>query len=268
MTHASAGQHWYAKDGTPTYEVPSADGKKMVKATLRQARKLELVPGVTGIMGLMDKPALTQWKMRQAILAALTLPRQEGESDDAYVARIIRDGMQEAADARDMGTRVHIALQEAYSGRDPEPDLVPWVEAIFAITDKLGPREMWTAEKPVANHWGYGTKADLSCPSWVLDFKGKDDLTDKSLVLYDEHYMQLSATREALEYGSARCGIIFFSRNKPEARLVEADPDELQRGLDMFQALTALWQHKNRYFPGWGGPIDRTQEREAAIGQD
>src|SRR5436190_23373532 len=47
-------------------------------STLRDARKLGLLPSVTNILGVITKPELTAWLQEQAVLAALTLPRLEG----------------------------------------------------------------------------------------------------------------------------------------------------------------------------------------------
>jgi hypothetical protein len=37
-----------------------------------------LYPSVTSVLGIMDKPQLTSWKIEQAIMASLTLPKEEG----------------------------------------------------------------------------------------------------------------------------------------------------------------------------------------------
>ena len=43
---AGEGSHWYTRTGEAVYQVPSADGKRMIEPDLRHARKLGLVPGV------------------------------------------------------------------------------------------------------------------------------------------------------------------------------------------------------------------------------
>ena len=68
------GGHWYTKDGTPAYTQLVASGKRKGldrPTTLRDARKLSLVPSVTTLMNLMDKPALTHWKIKRAVEKAL-----------------------------------------------------------------------------------------------------------------------------------------------------------------------------------------------------
>ena len=49
--------HWYAEDGTPVYEVPTAKGDAWRKTTLRDARQMQLAPGVTTIIRCAAAPA-------------------------------------------------------------------------------------------------------------------------------------------------------------------------------------------------------------------
>ena len=66
--------HWYQRDGQPLHTVLSAKGEPR-PTTLRDARKLDLLPSVTNILGVIAKPELTAWLQEQAVMAALTLPR-------------------------------------------------------------------------------------------------------------------------------------------------------------------------------------------------
>ena len=78
MIRAAESTHWYAKDGTPVYEVPRASGEGMRNTTLRDARKMSLVPSVTTIINIAAKPGLEAWKLNQLLLAALTLGTDRG----------------------------------------------------------------------------------------------------------------------------------------------------------------------------------------------
>ena len=82
--------HWYRKDGAPQYTVKAKDGSDR-PTTLRDARKMSLVPSVTTILKIAAKPGLEAWKQEQMLLAALTLPRLDGESEKDMVARIVAD---------------------------------------------------------------------------------------------------------------------------------------------------------------------------------
>ena len=83
--------HWYRQDGAPQYTVKAKDGSDR-PTTLRDARKMDLVPSVTTILKVAAKPGLEQWKLEQMLLSALTLPRAQDEQEKAYIARIVEIG--------------------------------------------------------------------------------------------------------------------------------------------------------------------------------
>ena len=74
---------------------------------LREARKVDGVPSVTTVLGILDKSGLTEWKIKQGIMAALTLPRIENETDDDYLKRILNDSKEQSKNAADQGTIIH-----------------------------------------------------------------------------------------------------------------------------------------------------------------
>lgn len=251
-TRASESGHWYKPDGTPVYEVLRADGKGMRAATLADARKQGLYPGVTSIIKCAAAPALVDWMIDQAILASLTLPRIDGESNDALMARIRVDAGEQAKKARDKGTEIHAAVQGHYEGMAPTPDFWPYVQGVRDAIDANFGSQAWIPELPCAHPLGFGTKSDLSCDAILIDFKGSefDEKKMPTLKTWDEHAMQLAATREARGLAGARCAIGYVSRNVPGlCRIIEIDEAELQRGWDMFRGLLNYWKAKSKYWP-------------------
>ncbi len=251
MTRASESGHWYDRDGTPRYEVMAKDGT-MRPATLRDARKFGWFPGVTSIIKCAAAPALVNYQVEQGIMAALTLPRVEGESNDTLLSRIRTDGQEHARKARDWGTRFHAAIQGHYEGKPPSEEMWPCVRGVVDAIEANFPGQGWMPERPCANSIGYGTKADLSATNIVLDFKGSEFDADKApkLQTWDEHHMQLAATRIALGLPHAECAIVYVSRNVPGlSRIIRVDEAELEQGWGMFCALLDYWQSKNRYWP-------------------
>lgn len=248
---ASEGGHWYDRDGTPRYEVPAKDGS-MRPATLRDARKFGWYPGVTSIIKCAAAPGLERWKQDQVLMAALTLPRVEGETSEQLCARILRDSGEQARQARERGTQIHAAIQGHFEGVPPSEEMWPYVRGVLAaIGENFGKRE-WTAEQPCYNPMGYGTKADLHTKGVVIDFKGSDFDAAKAPTLetWDEHHMQLAATRIALNQSGAECAIVYVSRTVPGlCRLIRVDEKELEQGWSMFCALLEYWQAKNNYYP-------------------
>ena len=254
MTHASQGQHWYDRDGSPRYEVMAKDGT-MRPCTLRDARKMGLYPGVTSIIKCAAAPGLERWKNDQTILSALTLPRSGDEPHDVLLARIRQDAEEQAKKAREWGTAFHAAIQGHYEGKPPSEEMWPCVRGVVDAIDANFPGRGWFTERPCAHPIGYGTKADLSSHDVVLDFKGSefDSAKAPTLKTWDEHAMQLAATRQALCLPKAECAIVYVSRTVPGlCRIIRVDEPELEQGWQMFASLLSYWQAKNRYWPqGW-----------------
>lgn len=243
-------EHWYKRDGSSCYSLPKKDGGERA-VNLRWDRALGLVPSVTTVLAVIAKPALTNWMVRQGILAALTLPRIPYETDDAYLSRVDADSRQQAKDAADEGTRIHDAIECAYKRRLVPPQYRLHVEATQAKVAEMFPGVTdWVAEKSFAHPSGFGGKVDLHSPSTgiVVDFKGKDLAPgDSKKLAYDQHW-QLAAYNRGLRLQPAPCGNIFVSRTHPgcvEGHLwSKADIDD---GWAVFECALQLWKRLRKY---------------------
>lgn len=254
MTHPSEAGRYYFPDGKPAYEVQGAKG--MVKPDIRHAKKLGLVPSVTTIIAEAAKPGLEHWKIQQGILAALTLPKIEGEPLDAFAERAMRDSKEQAKKAAEKGTAIHAAIQDYYEtcmlqGEGVDDYVVATVEA---VRTKYGSLE-WRPEQSFASN-GFGGKVDLNAVlgvghcGYVLDFKSKEFADTEKKLAWDEHCIQLSAYREGLGIPKAKCANVFVSVNNPGlVHIHEWTEDELQRGWSMFQALLSYWQARTAHKP-------------------
>lgn len=259
-THASESGHWYDSAGRQIEAVPNAKGDRQIAPTLKHARVLDLAPGVTTIIRCAAAPQLTEWMVGQGMMAALTLTRRAGESDADFLARVREDSKQHAAQAAEEGTRIHAAIQSRVQGMPVARDYEPHVAGVAQQLDIVCGVIEWRAELGCASRLGYGTKADMvGGRRWLIDWKGKDGdaAALAGMKTYDEHAMQLAATRNALaERGEidadACCAIGFVSRTHPGACcLVGIAEDRLQRSFAMFRALLAYWQVKSDHIPTW-----------------
>lgn len=259
---ASEGGHWYTEDGRLVEAVRTSKGEYR-KPTLRDARKFNLAPGVTTIIGSASAPSLTRWLQRQAILAALTLPRRADESEADWMARVEIDMGATARAAAEEGTRIHAALECHFDARSYDSAYAPHVAGVDAHLRQCLGEQHWMPEKCVVHPFGYATKADLHSEpplagdAWLVDFKGKDGPREAlaGLGTFESHWMQLAATRAAIAR-ELRCGICYVSRTHPGACwLVEVQEDRLLRGWEMFKALLAYWQAKTGYRPRWAQEI-------------
>jgi hypothetical protein len=247
VVRAAESLHWYNLDGSPQYTVTAKDGSQR-STTLRDARKMNLVPSVTTIMSCAAKPGLEAWKLNQMLLAALTLPRAPDEPEDAYVKRIVADSKEQAKQAAERGTAVHTALESWYEGVMH----AEYVEHQMAVAEEVknvfGDLN-WATEKSFAHKFGFGGKVDLHSKDGqgvVLDFKTKEFSDPAKVDAFDENCMQLSAYRVGLEIPQARCANVFVSVTAPGLVVIkEWTQHELQRGWEMFNALRMYWFAKS-----------------------
>jgi hypothetical protein len=240
--------HWYKRDGSMGYDVIGKNGKSR-PFNLRWDRELGYVPSVTTITEIINKPALTSWKIDQAIMAALTLPRLPNEPESDWIGRVKTDASQQAKDAADEGTRIHDAIENFIKGKPYDAQYQPHVEAtINVIKENFPDVNDWVSESSFAHATGYGGKVDLHSPSTgiIIDFKGKDfteqDLIDKKKFAYDQN-IQLSAYQQGLGFGISPCANVFVSRNTKGLAVCHVwNEAEMLKGLDIFNATLALWK--------------------------
>lgn len=234
--------HWYTRDGQSCYSIIGKN-KKERNTTLKDARKLDLVPSVTTIIALAAKPMLERWKQDQTILACLTLPRNENESEQEYIARLKKDAGEQARKAAAKGETIHAYVQNGFEGKQiPEEGLKFYNAAKIAIEKECGKQE-WICEKSFASPLGYGGKIDISNDKYVLDFKTTEkDL--ETIQTWDDHDMQLGAYDEQK---GRKCGIVYINVNTAEAKLLWIDSSKIERGFNCFMALLVFWQAKNNF---------------------
>lgn len=247
-------QHWYTRDGAPCYQQTTAKGG--LRATsLADARKLGLIPSVTTVLSVVEKPALTNWKVEQGILAALTLTRNPGEGDRDFLARVMVDSKQQGKAAAEEGTRIHDACESAMKGAGYPLQYVEHVIAARTELDRLFPDVSdWIAEASFGHASGYGGKVDLHSPSTgiVVDYKTKDgDFSDGKKLNYDQH-IQLAAYQRGLLLPVNVCANIFVSRTHPGAVASHVwKLDDVTHGWAMFEASLALWKTQKKFDPAF-----------------
>jgi hypothetical protein len=259
MTYASEGGHWYLPDGTPFYTIIGKNGRER-NVTLRDARPVNAAPSYSAIAACAAAPALVNYFKNQVALAAAENPRRPEEGVQAYMDRILAYAREHAETARDLGTIIHGCI-EKYLCKETF-DRAYGDHVVNAI-DTLGAwcgLEDLRPERSFYHPLGYGGKCDVHKrpaieinsvhSGFVADFKTKDFTADNLPGVYENHSLQLAAYREGFNMPSARGAIIYVSTKTPGlTHLVEIEEAELVRGWEMFKALLAYWQFKNKYVP-------------------
>ena len=145
--------HWYTKDGTPAYTTIGKTGERAT--TLRDARKLGLLPSVTTINGMLSKAGLDTWKQQQVLLAALTLPRLPDEPEADWLARVMQDSKATGREAAERGTAIHAIIQSWFEGVYM-PEKPPYINTIVDTLNNAFGSQLWLSEKSFAHPLGYG----------------------------------------------------------------------------------------------------------------
>src|SRR5215472_7381204 len=154
--------HWYQRDGAPLHSVPSLKGEPR-PTTLRDARKLGLLPSVTNVLGVIAKPELVEWKMTQAVLAALTLPRNEGEELGVFAKRVVEDAQSQVRGAAEFGSAFHAGAEHVAKTLevDPTGPFAAWLNRHRDWFQANCVRMVWTERVLVNLELGFAGTADL-----------------------------------------------------------------------------------------------------------
>lgn len=214
--------HWYGQDGKPHYG-----------ASLKEARESGYLPSITEVDKVIANPGLEQWKIRQAVMSALTLERKikfvdNGwygflESDADYINRILDDSRQQSRKAAKLGTVIHKLAERYISGK---PLFYHGLrEDVWTLFEPL---RVWLEERRLCGYAEliltsdyYAGKADYIDTGMIIDFKTtfmtpadvKKDGTIKKAKIYDSWGRQLSAL-QATSRGLRDCVSVVISTNK------------------------------------------------------
>jgi hypothetical protein len=200
-------EHFYEPDGTPAY------GKNIVSA-----RKLGLYPSMSSLNGLLDKYALTIWKMRQSAMAAIDAPKfdPENETREDYGSRVVNLAQENMEAAPGLGTDIHDLCEQYIAGKidakfvDEIEDartkeiFIPMMKWIDEHIVPFG-RANFLVEKTFADpELKIGGRIDLYGPidgiPTLADFKTQDVKSGK-VNWYDEWSYQLAGYRHGLTVG-------------------------------------------------------------------
>ena len=245
--------HWYQRDGTPMHFVERSDGKGTRPATLRDARKLGLLPSPTSILQCLDKPALTTWKIEMACLAVLTAPRKPGEELDAFVERVLhteRQQDEQAQKARDLGTQLHAAIEAVLTGEQCPKELEPFVMPATEAMKQFG-----TVQSTEAVVVGDRCAGRLDATFWngsvttIVDIKTASNPPIKGSWL--EHRLQLSFYAKALDNGGGplQTANVYIGTKAPGIVVVDIHTDWRETYDRGFKPLLQYWMFANDYDP-------------------
>lgn len=244
--------HWYTRDGKPQHG-----------ATLREARTQKLLPSVTTKLQVLAKPQLDIWKQTQAILSALTLPRMQAETDDAFAKRVVQDSKAQVGAAADFGLAVHAACEafNAFGEIACETHVEPFVE-MYRRWHQENVAEVFMTERVLLNpKIGYAGTVDLvyrgkDGKNYLADIKTqKYDQKKKKPNFYETWGLQLAAYKncEGMPdiHGVKSLAMDSVTPGPIDEKLWEEDHIYFQ----MFCLTSQLWDWTKNYYPGEKQPL-------------
>jgi len=266
--------HWYSLDGKPVHTQPTKDGEGQRATTLRDARKMMLLPSVTSIIGILDKPQLTRWKMREVAKAAIAIPGPQGEEPvERFADRAIEAAMSQVGEAADLGSRIHTAIENLMRGgaEEPSEELRPYVKPVLDWMRQVGVKVTHSEIVLVNAVHGFAGRVDALF-TWgdgfgklgILDFKTKKTKEGEKVEAYDEHTLQLAAYA-ATHYGAEHlqhvvAANLFISSTEPgRLEVVKHDKEKMVAAYEAFCQMCAVWRFRKGY-----DPRPETQMKEAA----
>lgn len=251
----SSNAHWYFIDGSPCHQVENKSKPgTMRNTTVTDARKLGLLPSVTGIVKQLDRPMLNAWRCEQAVLAALTLPKNPDENDTDFAHRVAADAESIVEKAANRGVRIHNAIEMflTIEEKTDDPEIRPLVDPFYDWA-KANIERIQFVEQTVVSKMGYAGRLDLKAEfrglGWrYADYKSRKAYNGK-IRAYPEDGYQLAAYKQA-DGDSCRCTSIFINSEVPEAPTIND-----WEGLDIFESqqvfnhLFEIWKLTKRYNP-------------------
>jgi hypothetical protein len=153
-----------------------------------------LVPSVTNVIGILDKPALPRWSAKLVAETAYRMRHALPEMDENEAVDMLKASpWNSSRRASDRGTSIHEYLEARLNGLNPEtlsPDAEPYKAAADDWFENVGAAFEDVQTEVTLFHPGYAGTTDLI---GVLD--GKVHIVDfkTSKAIYDEAALQLAA---------------------------------------------------------------------------
>jgi len=248
--------HYYTRTGEAAHFVPCKSREGNRPTNIADARKLGLFPSVTTILKTLNRPALNDWLIRQAVYAVVTAPTLPNESLDDKLVRVLEVEKQqdeESQKARDTGTAIHEALELALTGKEWDKKLEPYILPVLKWRIETG-SVVWTERILIGE--GYAGRSDLLLDNELLncllltDFKTAGKLPDKDS--WPENRLQTAAYAATLgNTGNRRiltCNV-FISTKEPGRYAVFTQDNWRETYEKGFLPLFQTWCFMNGYYP-------------------
>lgn len=227
---------------------------------LRSARKVGAYPSVTTILGAAgpSKTGLMNWKEEQAILSALSLPRESGETDADFAKRVVLDSRKEVEAAAARGTHIHSMAEILINGDHPgelvvgyEPHFESLKEWHSCCVTKVHASEMVLVNEAEGYAGRVDLIADIHGEMEVVDFKTRK-FKNGEPSKYETDILQLSSYAFAFRDEPMACRNVMIDPNTGAIGEICYTADEVTEAFESFKAICHVWRWLKKYDPRGG----------------
>ena len=255
------GGHWYDAEAKPRHTMPLASGEGERNTTLRDARKHNLIPSVTTLLGLFAKPGLDRWKQDQLLRIAHENPPLDEESFEDYADRCLVLHEKPVADAADFGTRIHDAIEKFFEGDPIDDELLPYVKPAFDWKQENQLRFIEREKTMVNLEEGFAGTVDIvglgaNQEKFVIDWKTRKTKKGVKVSSYDFQIHQIAAYAatywgaDAVDAEQVFGANAYLSSTEPgRFEVIKYSPSELKDAWAVFKSACAIWRSLKGYDP-------------------
>lgn len=251
--------HAYTHDGEPRHYQPTKKGAKNPTrpTSLRDIIAQALLPSVSDYCKVVSAPGLERYKLLQVAEQAFYRPPIADEQFDSWSQYILDKAGADAGQAADLGTAIHEALENYYTGKEWDQAyagyVLPTIDAIASLSIKTT-----VAEVVLTNpEWGYAGTTDLPFTRdgavGILDFKSRRTKAGEKVVPIETHPVQIAAYHMAAygEVDDTALGYNVYISTTEVGRIevVEYDAAALRTAWEAFTHMLALWRWRTGYDP-------------------
>jgi len=262
--------HYYTLDGDACHtQATKAGAKNKTRATtVSDARKQKLLPSVTTVFDVLNKPFLVEWQIKEALKVAYSRPPIGKETEDEWISYTREKASEQVNAAADLGTNVHKAIEMALNTQEWAQELKSYVLPTLDIVRSMAIKEQASESVTVNSGIGYAGCVDLS--GWmqdkesmveiptvpvIVDFKTKKTKVGEKIDVNETYPWQLAAYHVS-KFGKgqrevhplAKAALVFISSTEPgRVEIKWFDRAELEHAWECFKAAHKLWCLRNNY---------------------
>lgn len=231
---------------------------QQINCGIKEARKHEYYPSVTTVLDILRKWGIEEYQKKQCIISAITMPRNENESDKDFVERILTEADEDRREKANIGTSIHLFISKILKNEKTPIN----TELKRFIYDWLQENiiESYLIEKSLLNYTNkFAGTIDFfgkikEYDNCIIDWKTQ--FTDKSKKIYFNKYNEWSYQLAAYSLlhklhnfsdsfmgnGINYLNVVFSTGLKPDVKIYQWSSEDIEKGSQIFMNCLSIFK--------------------------